>query len=210
MGRLGEWYDERILPRLIDAVCGGRRLQPLRREVLAGCHGTVVEIGFGSGTNLPCYPDEVTKVYAIEPSTRAVELAAERIATSPIDVEVIGTDAAAIPLTEHAADAAVATYTLCTLTDALAALAELCRVLRPGGTLHVLEHGLAPDTRTRRVQRTYEPLHKHIAGGCHLTRAPAELVEHAGFDIVSMRHWYEGRPHALSAMTLLVATTPGG
>jgi ubiquinone/menaquinone biosynthesis C-methylase UbiE len=208
MSRITEWYDERALPRLIDVICSARGLQPLRREVLARCAGTVVEIGFGSGTNLACYPDAVTKLFAVEPSARAVELASERIAASPIDIEVIRGDTPSIPLPDRSVDAAVSTYTLCTVPDPLGTLRELRRVLGPGGTLHVLEHGLAPDQRVQRVQRAYEPLHRRLAGGCHLTRTPTELVTAAGFEIVHTRSWYEGRPHSLSAMTSLVASPP--
>lgn len=208
MGTLQRWYDERVLPRCIDRLCSARGLATLRHEVLCECHGEVVEIGFGSGTNVPCYPPQVQRVAAVEPSAAAVRLAAGRIAAAPCAIEIVGPDGQALPLADASMDCAVSTFTLCTVPDPALALQELRRVLRPGGTLHVLEHGLADRSRVRRVQRCFEPVQRRLAGGCHLTRDVAGLLAEAGFEVVTSRRWYESRPHALAAMTLTIVRSP--
>ena len=187
------FYRDRVLPRYVDRICGDRRLAPLRERVCAGLSGEVVELGFGSGTNLPFYPAAVTRVRAIEPADLAWRLAAKRLAASPVRVERVGTDAQRLPLPDASADSALMTFTLCTVPDPLAALGELQRVLVPGGRLHFLEHGLAPDPSVRTWQHRFEPVQKRLAGGCHLTRPIVELVEKAGFTVESVDRFYLDR-----------------
>ena len=176
------WYHERVLPRAIDIACSSSSLRAHRRATVASARGTVVEIGFGSGPNLPHYPASVERVLAVEPAHRAIELAAERIAAAPFPVEVVGLDGEHLPFDDASVDAVVSTFTLCTIPHVELALAEARRVLRPGGTLHVLEHGLADDERVRRWQRRVEPLQCRVAGGCHTTRPVPSMLAAAGFE----------------------------
>lgn len=199
-------YRDRILPHLVDRACGTGELLRWRRQVTAGLHGTVVEIGFGSGLNVASYPPEVVKVFAVEPAELARRLAEPRIAASPVDVEHIGLDGASIPLPDVSCDGALSTFTLCTIPDVAGALAEVRRVLRPGGTFHFLEHGLAPDPSVARWQHRIEPAQKRLADGCHLTRDPAALVRAAGFELDRVESRYAKGPKPWTWMTEGVAT----
>lgn len=200
-------YGERILPRIVDVACGHSNMEPVRRRTCAGLAGEVVEIGFGSGHNVPLYPPAVTSVTAVEPSERAWELAADRVAASRVPVQRSGLDGQALPFPDASFDTALSTMTLCTIPDAGAALRELRRVLRPGGTLHFVEHGLAPDEPVRRWQRRLEPLQKRLFGGCHLTRRIPDLVTGAGFTVAELEVFYLAEnPKFTGALSLGVAT----
>jgi SAM-dependent methyltransferase len=202
------FYADRVAPRLIRFSCGGKSTEPVRRRVCAGLTGRVVELGFGSGLNVPFYPATVTRVAAIEPADLAWRLAAERVRTSPVPVERAGGDGAALPFPDGSYDAALSTWTLCTIPDVAGALRELRRVLRPGGTLHFVEHGLAPDERVRRWQHRLEPVQKRVYG-CSLTRPIVDLVTAAGFTIVDLDVFYSpGWPKSGSAFSLGVARSP--
>ena len=201
------WYEEHVLPRAIDVACASKAFRPHRADTVAGTHGTVLEIGFGSGHNLGAYPAGVERLLAVEPSARAVALASERIASVTFPVEVVGLDGQQLPIEDRSVDCVVSTFTLCTIADVTAALAEVRRVLRPGGTFHVLEHGLADDADVQRWQRWAEPLQRRVAGGCHLTRHVPTMLADAGFEWTDLHRWYEGRPKALTALTRTVATT---
>jgi ubiquinone/menaquinone biosynthesis C-methylase UbiE len=198
-------YREHVLPRLVDRACGVGDLRRWREAVTAGLSGRVVEIGFGSGLNVAHYPPEVTLVWAVEPAAVARRLAARRIAASPVTVDHVGLDGQAIPLPDGCADAALSTFTLCTVPDPEAALGELRRVLRPGARLHVLEHGLAPDEGTARWQRRLDPWQVRLAGGCHLTRDPVGLLEGAGFVLDRCEQRYARGPRPWSWFTSAVA-----
>jgi ubiquinone/menaquinone biosynthesis C-methylase UbiE len=201
------YYGDRVLPRIIDFVCGMKAAEPLRRRVCEGLTGDVVEIGFGSGHNVPFYPAAVTHVAAVEPADLGWELADERVAASRVPVERAGIDGQSLPFADDTFDSALSTYTLCTIPDVDAALREVRRVLKPGGTLHFLEHGDAPDEAVRRWQRRIEPVWKPIAGGCHLTRPIVDLVTNAGFTITELDVFYEqGAPKFGGADCLGVAT----
>ena len=141
------WYGNQVLPRAMNTLGGSKSVEPLRQRACDGLAGAVVEIGFGSGPNLPFYPGEVTRVAAIEPADVGWRLARQRVDESRAPVERAGLDAQVLPLPDDSFDAALSTWTLCTVPDAHAALLELRRVLKPGGTLHFVEHGLAPDGR---------------------------------------------------------------
>jgi ubiquinone/menaquinone biosynthesis C-methylase UbiE len=202
-------YTDRVLPRLIDGACGPKSTGPRRQRVCAGLHGRVVEIGFGSGLNVPFYPAAVESVAAVEPSDAAWRLAADRVAASTATIERVGLDGARLPLDDASCDTALSTWTMCTIPDIGGALAELRRVLTPGGTLHFVEHGLAPDESVRRWQHRLEPMQKRLFGGCHLTREITDLVTGAGFVLDEVDEFYEpGSPRFLSADTLGVATSP--
>lgn len=204
-------YAEKLLPRIVNKACGMKSNEPLRQRVCAGLHGQVVEIGFGSGLNVPHYPAAVTAVQAIEPADLGWQLAQERVAASPIPVERAGLDGQALPLPDASCDTALSTWTLCTIPDAAAALHEVRRVLKPGGTFHLLEHGLAPHEEVQRWQRRIEPVQKRVGGGCHLTRRIADLVTAAGFTFREVDVFYEdGAPKPFGAATLGVAVGADG
>lgn len=174
-------YANQVLPRLIDKLCGAKDMTVLRERAVEGLRGTVLEIGFGSGLNIPVYPPEVERVHAVDPAVVGRKLAAKRIAASNVPIDFVGLDGQQIPLPDASCDTALSTYTLCTIADPARALAEVFRILKPGGTFHFVEHGLAPDDDVVRKQHKYEPLNKRLAGGCHLTREHWALLEAAGF-----------------------------
>ena len=199
-------YRDHVLPRLVDKTCGVAAIEPQRRRVCTGLAGEVLEIGFGSGHDVPHYPAEVTRVRAVEPSDLAWRLAGERVAASPVPVERAGLDGQRLDLADESVDAVLVAFSLCTIPDALAALGEMRRVLRPEGRVHFLEHGLAPDGDVRRWQRRIEPIQKRLAGGCHLTREPVALLEQAGFAIVEVEEFYQpDTPRPMGALSLGVA-----
>lgn len=201
-------YREHILPRLVDRACGTAELRRWRAKVAEGLAGTVVEIGFGSGLNMAAYPREVTLVYAVEPSAVARRLAERRIAESGIRVEHIGLRGESIPLDDDSCDGALSTFTLCTIPDVEQALAEIRRVLRPGGRFHFLEHGRSPDASVAAWQRRLEPIQKRLADGCHLTRDPAELVRAAGFELERVESRYATGPKPWTWFTEGVGVNP--
>ena len=201
-------YRDRILPRLVDRACGTPELHAWRERVADGLHGTVVEIGFGSGLNVAAYPDEVELVYAVEPAEVARRLAQSRIAAGTVTVEHIGLDGQKIPLPDDSCDGALSTFTLCTIPDVRAALAELRRVVKPGGRFHFLEHGLAPDPGTAKWQRRIEPVQKRLADGCHLTRDAAALVTEAGFELEHVSSRYGSGPKPWTWFTEGFARNP--
>ena len=199
-------YGEQILPRMVDKACGMKSSDPLRRRVCEGLAGNVVEIGFGSGHNVPFYPAEVAEVSAVEPSDVGWRLAAERVGATSVPIRRSGLDGASLPFPDDTFDAAVSTWTMCTIPDLAAALAELRRVLRPGGTLHFVEHGLAPDEGVRRWQHRLEPVQKRVFGGCHLTRPIVDRITAAGFTVAELDVFYEEKtPKPFGANSLGVA-----
>ncbi|UYP19912.1 methyltransferase domain-containing protein [Rhodococcus sp. Z13] len=200
------FYTDRIVPHLVDVVCGSSMTAPSRERVCSGLRGRVVEIGFGSGTNVPYYPAGVESVTAVEPADVAWRLARPRVAESTVPVERSGLDGQSLPFPDGSFDTALSTWTLCTIPDAVQALREVRRVLAPGGTLHFVEHGLAPDEPVRRWQYRLDPLQQALTGGCHLTRDIAALVQEAGFDLRELDTFYEkGTPKFFGALSLGVA-----
>jgi ubiquinone/menaquinone biosynthesis C-methylase UbiE len=190
-------YEDQVLPRALDLWMRGADVRQVRARVAGGMTGVVLEIGFGSGLNVPHYPAGVSRVLAVDPATVGQRLAATRIAAHAVPVEFVGTDAQALPVAGASADFVLSTWTLCTIPDPGRALAEAYRVLRPGGALHFVEHGLSPEARVARVQRRLTPLHRRLVGGCHLDRRIADLVADAGFRVTRLDNYYFHRPRAM-------------
>lgn len=202
------FYGEQVLPRIVNVACGMKAAAPLRERVCEGLAGEVVELGFGSGHNVPFYPATVTSVVAVEPADLGWKLAEPRVEASSIPVERSGLDGQSLPFVDDRFDAALSTWTLCTIPDVAAALGEVRRVLKPGAPFHFLEHGLAPDEPVRRWQRRVEPLQKRMFGGCHLTRPIVDLLADAGFKIAEVDVFYEkGAPRLLGADSLGIAVS---
>ena len=202
------FYSTHIVPRFIDKALGTPAMQQGRDAVAAGLSGTVLEIGFGSGLNVASYPPEIELVYAVEPALTARKIAVPRIAASPIPIQYAGLHGETVALDDNSCDGALCTFTLCTIPGVEQALAELRRVIKPGGRFHFLEHGLAPDAKTQTWQRRLDPLEKRLADGCHLTRDPVELVKAAGFELEFVHSEYTKGPKPWVFMTFAQAINP--
>jgi len=200
------FYENQVLPRVIDVMCGNPTMGKLRARALEGLDGTVVEIGFGSGTNVPYYPPAVERVFAVDPATVGRKLAAKRLAASTVPVEFVGLDGASLPLPDESVDNALSTWTLCTIPDVDTALAELRRVVKPGGRLYFLEHGLSDDPKVARRQHRFDRMQQRFAGGCHLDRDPIALLERAGFTIERHANFVISGPKIMSYMYAGTAT----
>lgn len=182
-------YTKHLQPRLLAASLGPKVTGEIRARVCAGLHGDVLEIGYGAGHNQPYLPREVTRLTALEPSPVALGLARGRQSASPVPAVVVVGDAQQMPFATTF-DAALCTWTLCAIPDPVAALREVRRVLRSGGLLHFVEHGLAPDERVARWQRRGSPLNKRIAG-CVLDRDVPDLMRRAGFTLTTLSTYYD-------------------
>lgn len=190
-------YRDQILPRAIDVVMGGREFAAIRGRVCADLDGEVLEVGFGSGRNVPCYPAAVTRVLAVDPATAGRRLAAGRLAACQVPVEFIGLDGQSLPVGAEAVDHVLVTWTLCTIPDVRLALAEIRRVLRPGGALHFAEHGLSPEPGVARWQHRLTPWQRRLAGGCHLDRPIGELIGESGLALTRLKTYYLTGPRPL-------------
>jgi SAM-dependent methyltransferase len=191
-------YRDQFLPRFTDKVMDRPDLAPIRRRVCDGLTGEVLEIGFGSGLNVPFYPPEVSRVRAVDPATVGRKLASGRIAASKVAVEYLGMDGQELPLESASVDHVVSTWTLCTIPDVARTLSEIRRVLRPGGTLRFAEHGRAPGEKVARWQDWLTPLQRRFAGGCHLNRPIGQLIEGSGLKLASMDTYYVAGPKVSS------------
>ncbi|MCF8612005.1 methyltransferase domain-containing protein [Gordonia sp. HY285] len=204
------FYSDRVLPRIIARTCGMPALHTLRDRVCAPLSGRVVEVGFGSGFNVGSYPAAVTAVAAVEPSDTGWRLGEARVAASTVPIERTGLDGTRLPFDDDSFDSALSTFTLCTIPDLGAALAEMRRVVRPGGVFGFLEHGIAPDAAVRKWQRRLEPFQLKLGGGCHLTRDVTAEITAAGFGVVSVDAFYADQaPKPFGAFVLGSARVPG-
>ncbi|PAV26393.1 SAM-dependent methyltransferase [Tamilnaduibacter salinus] len=185
------FYEERILPHLIDCACSNGQVMKLRKAIVPNARGQVLEIGMGSGINLGFYdPDKVSLVYGLEPSRGMRRKAAAHLAQSPVRVEWLDLPGETVPLADNSVDTVLLTFTLCTIPDWFQALKEMKRVLRPEGRLLFCEHGQSPDPGVRRWQDRLTPGWKRLAGGCHLNRPIHRLIAEAGFTIDAMETRY--------------------
>ena len=202
-------YREQVVPPLVERTCGSSGFDHWRAKAIDGLVGRVVEVGFGSGLNVALYPPEVTQVLAVEPARVARDRAAQRITAGSVPVEFVGLDGQQLPLEEASCDGALFTFTLCTVEDPAQALGEVYRVLRPGGSLHFLEHGLSPDPGVVKWQHRMEPLQRRLADGCHLTRSAPNLVVDAGFELTRLEQRYVRGPKPWCYFSVGAATRPG-
>jgi SAM-dependent methyltransferase len=193
-------YGDQLLPRLCNVLLAGEGFSRIRRRVASGLSGTVLEVGFGSGLNVPFYPSELETVLAVDPATLGRSLAAERVRKSPVHVEYVGLDGETLPLASQSVDHVLVTWTLCTIPDVHKALREMHRVLRPEGQLHFAEHGRSPDPRIASWQDRLTPLQRRWAGGCHLNRPVDQLIEGAGFVISSLETFFISGPRPFGHM----------
>lgn len=185
------FYDKHILPRFINCACGTKPVMKQREKVVPQASGTVLEIGIGTGLNLPYYDSaKVERLIGLDPSEESWKLAGERAAHLDFDVEFIGLPGEQIPLDQDSVDTVMVTFSLCTIPDPLSALQGMARVLRPGGSLVFCEHGCAPDPSVRKWQDRLDPLWGKIAGGCHLNRNIPELLGEGGFHVTEMNTAY--------------------
>lgn len=199
-GGMGVWGAQ-VVPRAVDRLLDTATAREVRAAACEGLSGEVLEIGFGSGLNVPHYPSAVTRVAAVEPSDVGWRLARERLRAASVPVERAGLDGQSLPFPDHCFDAALSTWTLCTIPDPVAALREVRRVLRPGGMLHVAEHGRAPDAGVHRWQRRLDPVQKRVGGGCHLSRPIDELLTAAGFTLERIEQRYlDQEPRVFGSM----------
>jgi ubiquinone/menaquinone biosynthesis C-methylase UbiE len=202
-------YAEQVLPRLTDKLLGNAEFgRKFRARACTGLHGDVIELGFGSGLNLPYLPPEVSGIWTVEPSRVALELARSRIAATTVPVHTGTLDGARLEFPDARFDAALSTMTLCTIPDVEGALREVRRVLKPGASLHFVEHGLAEDPWVARRQHRFEPMQKRFAGGCHLARDMVALISGAGFEITELNRRFMRGPKPWSYMYVGTAISP--
>jgi ubiquinone/menaquinone biosynthesis C-methylase UbiE len=184
------FYSQRVFPCLCDFLLGGAFLANYRRQLLAGVNGETLEIGFGSGLNLPCYPPHVRKLTTVDPSVGMHRKAQTRIKASPIAVDQRLLASERLPFEDHTFDCVVSTWTLCSIEHADQALREVYRVLRPGGRFLFLEHGLSSEPAIQKWQRRLNWLEMRLAGGCCLDRNIKDLVAACPFTALEVNEFY--------------------
>jgi ubiquinone/menaquinone biosynthesis C-methylase UbiE len=191
-------YRDRVFPRILDVVMNTGENRRIRARVCQGLAGEVVEVGFGTGHNLPFLPPEVTRLRAVDPLARGRALAAARVAAATCEVEFVGLDGQQLALPDGSADAVLLTWTLCSIQDPVSAVREMRRVLRPGGRVHFVEHGRSPDEGVRRWQHRCNPLQRRVACGCNLDREIPALLAQGGLAVEGLETYYaKGHPKLL-------------
>jgi ubiquinone/menaquinone biosynthesis C-methylase UbiE len=195
------FYSRFVLPRILDSAMKHDDLTELRAAVIPGARGVVLEVGIGSGLNLPFYSAAtVTHVYGIDPSADLLKMAQRKIASLPFPVTLMNQPADRIPLDAVSVDTVVVTWSLCSMTNPMTTLQEMRRVLRPDGRLIFVEHGLSPDARVQSWQNRLTPFWRRLAGGCHLNRKMDDLIRSAGFSIKALETRYIPGPRPLTYM----------
>jgi ubiquinone/menaquinone biosynthesis C-methylase UbiE len=184
------FYQDRIVPHLVALAMRNRQLVPYRERVISAAQGRVLEIGIGSGLNLPFYRPQARELIGLEPAPRLVAMARRTAAGSALPVTLIEGSGEAIPLDDASINTVVSTWTLCTIPDAVGALREMRRVLKPNGRLLFVEHGLAPEPGIQTWQNWLTPVWKRLGGGCHLNRPISRLIESGGFNIERLEARY--------------------
>jgi ubiquinone/menaquinone biosynthesis C-methylase UbiE len=193
-------YETWIVPRLLDLAMRNRLLDHYRQRTIETARGLVLEVGVGSGRNLPLYRPAVSRLVALDPSPHLLRLASGRVADAAVPVSLLRASAERLPFADAFFDTIVMTWTLCSIPNPLAALIEMRRVLKPGGRLFFVEHGLSPEIRTARWQHWLTPCWKRIGGGCHLDRKMDDLIRAAGFQINAIETGYMAGPRAWTFM----------
>ena len=194
------FYSDHVLPWLCHLAMSNRRLLPYRQRLVSAAEGRVLEIGIGSGLNLSFYQPKARELFGLDPGPRLIELARRAAHDSTIPVALIEGSAESIPLESHSFDTVLTSWTLCSIPNAGAALAEMRRVLRPSGRLLFVEHGLAPEQRVQKWQNRMTPIWSHISGGCHLNRPVRTLIETVGFRIDRIETGYMPGPKIMTFM----------
>lgn len=204
------FYEDRILPHVIDLACGMPEAMELRKHVVPKAEGVVLEVGMGSALNLTLYnPEKIEFVWGLEPSQGMRKKAQANLDASPVEVKWLDLPGEQIPLDDESVDTVILTFTLCTIPDWLAALRQMHRVLKPGGKLWFCEHGRSPEEKVARWQDRMTPLWKRVAGGCHLNRPIRECIEAAGFTICDVNNLYMDKsPKIVGYMYLGEALKP--
>lgn len=204
------FYDKWVLPRLLNLMMGNKFATEERKKCLAGVSGTVLEVGFGSGHNLPWYPASVRRVVAVDPSRESAKLARKRIAEARFPVEYLPVGGEEISAADHSFDSVVSTFTLCTIPDPVAALAQMRRVLKPEGKLFLAEHGLSGDPKIQRWQHRLNGLQNFMCGGCNMNRDIRRLIGEAGFEFDQVDQYYmQGAPKFAGFLTRGIASAMG-
>jgi ubiquinone/menaquinone biosynthesis C-methylase UbiE len=194
-------YSRFVLPRVLDFAMKYEELTELRAKAIPEARGIVVEVGIGSGLNLPFYsPATVSKLYGVDPSAELLAMTQEKIAGVKFAVTLINQPAHRIPLDDQSADTVVLTWSLCSIQNPVATLAEIRRVLKHDGQLIFVEHGLSPDVQVQSWQNRLTPLWRHLAGGCHLNRKMDDVIRSAGFSITKLETRYVAGPKPLTYM----------
>lgn len=193
-------YRDRILPYLIHASMRQETFELYRRRLTAAAEGRVLEVGVGSGLNLPLYSASVTQIIGLDPSTKLLSMARNVGGTLTKEIELIEGSAEVLPLADHSIDTLVTSWTLCSVPDVRRALEEMRRVLKPSGRLLFVEHGRAPEETVVRWQDRLTPAWRRIAGGCHLNRPIGELIEASGFTMEHMATGYMTGPRPMTFM----------
>lgn len=191
-------YQEHIVPHLVNLAMRNRQLAPYRERTIRLAEGRVLEIGVGSGLNLPLYTDRATEILGLDPHPRLLAMACDKPRSIPS--KLIKGSAESIPLDNASVDTVVSTWSLCSIRDVSVALAEIRRVVKPNGQLLFVEHGLAPENSVQRWQDRLTPLWKRLAGGCHLNRPISSLIQDAGFHIAQVQTGYMPGPKPMTFM----------